>query len=50
MVAGFAMGKRTPLLLLVQAYDFEIINDDAGLKQPYMIPIIPKTGHNMKIH
>ena len=38
------------LSLLVQSFDFEVTNADAGLKHPYMIPIIPKTGHFMKIH
>jgi hypothetical protein len=30
---------------------FELVNEaDAGLKHPFMVPIIPKTGHFMKIH
>jgi cytochrome P450 len=30
---------------------FEVTNpEDAGLKHPYMIPIIPKTGHFMRVH
>jgi hypothetical protein len=23
---------------------------EAGLKHPFMVPIVPKTGHFMKIH
>jgi beta-ring hydroxylase len=30
---------------------FEVTNkEDAGLKHPFMVPIIPKTGHYMKVH
>jgi cytochrome P450 len=38
------------LALLVHFYDFELVNkEDAGLSHPYMVPIIPRTGHFMKI-
>eukprot|EP01041_Mallomonas_annulata_P012731 gene12731-26816_t len=37
------------LSLLILSFDFEIMNKDAGDKHPYMVPIIPKTGHFMKI-
>ena len=36
---------------LLLSYKFELVNEkDAGLKHPFMVPIIPKTGHFMKIH
>lgn len=38
------------LALLVHYYDFELVNkEDAGLSHPYMVPIIPRTGHIMKV-
>lgn len=38
------------LSLLVHYYDFTVVNkDEAGLTHPYMVPIIPKSGHIMKI-
>jgi cytochrome P450 len=38
------------LALLVHYYDFELVNKaDAGETHPFMVPIIPKTGHVMKI-
>jgi cytochrome P450 len=38
------------LALLVHFYDFELVNkEDAGISHPFMVPIIPKTGHYMKI-
>lgn len=40
--------SKIVLALLVMTYDFEVTNDDAGLKHAYMIPIIPKTGHFMR--
>ena len=42
--------SKVVLSLLILSYDFEIVNnDDAGQKHPYMIPIIPKIGHFMKV-
>jgi cytochrome P450 len=37
------------LSLLVRNYEFETINEDAGQTHPFMVPIIPKTGHIMKV-
>lgn len=38
------------LALLVHFYNFEVVNkDEAGLTHPYMVPIIPKSGHVMKV-
>jgi len=42
--------SKVVLSMLVQNYNFQIMNpDEAGLKHAYMIPIIPKSGHHMKI-
>lgn len=41
--------SKIVLSLLVLNFDFEVTNADAGLKHAYMIPIIPKTGHYMKV-
>jgi cytochrome P450 family 4 len=42
--------SKVVLSMLVQNYDFQITNpDEAGLKHAYMIPIIPKNGHHMKV-
>ena len=42
--------SKIVLSLLVQAYDFEVVNtEDAGKTHPFMVPIIPKTGHIMKV-
>lgn len=42
--------SKIVLSLLVTMYDFEVTNpEDAGEKHAYMIPIIPKRGHFMKI-
>lgn len=39
------------LAMLLLKYRFEITNpEDAGKKHPFMVPIIPATGHYMKIH
>lgn len=41
--------SKIVISLLVQSYDFEVVNtDDAGKKHPFMVPIIPNTGHIMK--
>lgn len=38
------------LAALVLSYDFSVKNvDTAGLKHPFMVPIIPKVGHIMKV-
>ena len=42
---------KTVLAYLVYHYTFEVVNKDtAGLKHPFMVPIIPKVGHFMKAH
>lgn len=42
---------KTVLAYLVYNYTFEVVNKDtAGLKHPFMVPIIPKVGHFMKVH
>ncbi|CAM9125152.1 unnamed protein product, partial [Ectocarpus fasciculatus] len=41
--------SKVVLSLLVYFYDFETLNADANEKHPFMVPIIPKTGHYMKI-
>lgn len=41
---------KVVLSMLVQRYDFEIVNkEEAGLKHAFMVPIIPKAGHWMKV-
>lgn len=43
--------SRVVLSILLLTYKFEVTNtEDAGLKHPFMVPIIPKTGHYMKVH
>ena len=43
--------SKMVLSYLVYKYQFEIVNpQDAGLKHPFMVPIIPKVGHFMKVH
>ena len=38
------------LSVLLSTYEFEVVNTkDAGLKHPFMVPIIPKSGHWMKV-
>jgi cytochrome P450 len=42
--------SKIVLSLLVYKYDFKVSNKEtAGLKHPFMVPIIPKVGHHMKI-
>ena len=42
--------SKTVLSILLSTYRFEVTNlADAGLKHPFMVPIIPKTGHYMKV-
>lgn len=42
--------SKLVLSMLLQKFKFEVTNpEDAGEKHPFMIPIIPKTGHFMKI-
>jgi cytochrome P450 len=42
--------SKIVLSLLVQSYDFEVVNtEDAGKTHPFMVPIIPKTGHIMRV-
>jgi len=42
--------SKVVLSMLVHHYDFEVTNlNDAGLTHPFMVPIIPKTGHIMKV-
>jgi cytochrome P450 len=39
------------LSMLVHTYDFELVNKDTGgQKHPFMVPIIPKVGHYVKVH
>jgi beta-ring hydroxylase len=43
--------SKTVLAYLVHTFRFEVTNKDtAGLKHPFMVPIIPKVGHYMKVH
>lgn len=43
--------SRVVLSILLLTYKFEVTNTaDAGLKHPFMVPIIPKTGHYMKVY
>lgn len=43
--------SKIVLAVLLSTYRFEIINpEQCGEKHSYMIPIIPKTGHFMKVH
>lgn len=41
--------SKIVLSLLVKNYDFTVVNADAGEKHPFMVPIIPKSGHVMKV-
>lgn len=43
--------SKTVLSLLLSRYKFELVDPEgAGKKHPFMVPIIPKTGHYMKVH
>ena len=42
--------SKIVLAVLLCMYDFETVNNDAGLKHPYMVPIIPKSGHHMRVY
>lgn len=38
------------LAILLSTFRFEVVNEeDAGVKHPYMVPIIPKTGHFLRV-
>mmetsp|Transcript_13 Transcript_13/g.6 ORF Transcript_13/g.6 Transcript_13/m.6 type:complete len:497 (+) Transcript_13:136-1626(+) len=37
------------IALLLLSFDFQVMNPDAHEKHPFMVPIIPKNGHFMKI-
>lgn len=42
--------SKIVLSMLLHKFNFEVVNtEDAGLTHPYMVPIIPKTGHYMKV-
>jgi cytochrome P450 len=42
--------SKTVLALLALRFNFTITNrDTAGLKHSFMVPIIPKTGHFVKV-
>jgi hypothetical protein len=42
--------SKIVLSMLLNKYSFEVVNlEDAGLTHPFMVPIIPKTGHFMKV-
>ncbi len=42
--------SKVVLSLLVQNYDFEVVNTlNAGKTHPFMVPIIPKEGHIMRV-
>jgi cytochrome P450 len=43
------MESKVVLSLLLQSFCFECTNADAGEKHAFMVPIIPKTGHMMKV-
>jgi len=42
--------SKIVLATLLCIYDFEIVNGDAGTKHPYMVPIVPKSGHYMRVY
>lgn len=43
--------SKVVLSILLSTYKFEVTNEaDAGLTHAFMVPIIPKTGHYMKVH
>ena len=43
--------SKIVLSMLLSMYRFEVVNtEDAGEKHPYMVPIIPKTGHFMRVY
>jgi cytochrome P450 len=43
--------SKIVLSLLVHRYTFEVVNtEDAGQTHPFMVPIIPKAGHVMRVH
>eukprot|EP00428_Durinskia_dybowskii_P071154 CAMPEP_0170399000 /NCGR_PEP_ID=MMETSP0117_2-20130122/23724_1 /TAXON_ID=400756 /ORGANISM="Durinskia baltica, Strain CSIRO CS-38" /LENGTH=493 /DNA_ID=CAMNT_0010655639 /DNA_START=27 /DNA_END=1508 /DNA_ORIENTATION=+ len=43
--------SKVVISILLSTYRFEVTNkEDAGLKHPFMVPIIPKTGHFMRVY
>jgi hypothetical protein len=39
------------IFVYIPCCSFEVTNtEDAGLKHPFMVPIIPKTGHFMRVY
>ncbi len=43
--------SKCVLSMLVKRYKFELTNPDtAGMKHPFMVPIIPGPGHNFKVY
>jgi beta-ring hydroxylase len=43
--------SKIVLSMILYSYDFTVTNpEDAGKKHAYMVPIIPATGHYMKIN
>jgi beta-ring hydroxylase len=43
--------SKVVVSLLVKKFRFELTNpEDAGQRHPYMVPMIPKTGHFFKIY
>jgi hypothetical protein len=50
-VVGLWHGHDADHRILHCVRSFEVTNkEDAGLKHPFMVPIIPKTGHYMKVY
>jgi cytochrome P450 len=43
--------SKIVLAMLMNTYDFELVNKETGgEKHPFMVPIIPKEGHFVKVH
>lgn len=42
--------SKIVLSMLLSRYRFEIVNNDAGEKHPFMVPIIPKCGHHVRVY
>ena len=41
--------SKIVIALLILCYDFQVVNQDATEKHPFMVPITTKTGHFMKV-
>lgn len=41
---------KVVLSAILSSYRFELVDaEEAGIKHPYMVPIVPKTGHLVRV-